>query len=131
MKFGEKIKALRKEKGISQAELAKTVGLSARAIQDYEIKNAHPKKREIYGKLAEALGVSRNYLLTEDEEFISQAREKYGYQGAKDASELVSQISGLFAGGQVTEEMKDEVMQAIQDAYWAAKNENRKYGKNK
>ena len=82
------------------------------------------KKNEV---LARVLDVDVNYLLTEDEEFISEAQERYGRRGAKDAQELVSQISGLFAGGEVTEETKDEVMQAIQNAYWKAKKENEKY----
>ena len=127
MKFGEKLKTLRKEKKLTQADLAKAVGVSARAIQNYEITDTHPKQRELYGKLAEVLDVDVNYLLTEDEEFISEAQERYGRRGAKDAQELVSQISGLFAGGEVTEETKDEVMQAIQNAYWKAKKENEKY----
>lgn len=127
MKFGEKVQTLRKEKHLTQAELAKAVGISARAIQNYEINDAHPRKREIYGKLAEIFDVDLNYLLTEDEEFISQAQEKYGRRGIKDAQELIEQVSGLFAGGEVTEETKDEVMQAIQNAYWLAKKENEKY----
>lgn len=127
MKFGEKVQTLRKEKHLTQAELAKAVGISTRAIQNYEINDAHPRKRDIYSKLAEIFDVDLNYLLTEDEEFISQAQEKYGRRGIKDAQELIEQVSGLFAGGEVTEETKDEVMQAIQNAYWLAKKENEKY----
>ncbi len=127
MKFGEKVKALRKEKKLTQADLAKAIGISARAVQNYEITDAHPKQREIYKKLAEVFEVDVNYLLTEDEEFIYEAQEQYGRRGAKDAAELVLKISGLFAEGEVSEETKDEVMEAIQRAYWAAKKENRKY----
>ena len=127
MKFGEKVKTLRKEKKLTQAELAKAIGVSARAVQNYEITDAHPKQRDVYKKLAEVLDVDVNYLLTEDEEFIYEAQDRYGRRGAKDAQELVSQVSGLFAGGEVTEETKDEVMEAIQRAYWAAKKENQKY----
>lgn len=127
MKFGEKIKTLRKEQKLSQADLAKAVGLSARAVQNYEIAGSYPKNREMYKKLAEVLKVDVNYLLTDDEEFISAAQEKYGRRGAKDAERLLSQITGLFAGGEITEDTKDEVMQAIQNAYWAAKKENQKY----
>lgn len=127
MEFGEKIKKLRKEKKLTQEELAAAVGLSARAIQNYEQKNISPRKREIYKKLADVLGVDITFLLTDEEEFIVEAQEKYGSRGARDAEELVSRISGLFAGGEVTEETKDEVMQAIQNAYWLAKKENAKY----
>ena len=50
MKFGEKIKTLRKEQKLSQADLAKAVGLSARAVQNYEIAGSYPKNREMYKK---------------------------------------------------------------------------------
>ena len=127
MKFGEKLKTLRKEKKLTQADLAKAVGVSARAIQNYEITDTHPKQRELYGKLAEVLDVDVNYLLTEDEEFISEAQERYGRRGAKDAQELVSQISGLFAGGELDESEKEGIMAAITKAYWQSKQINQKY----
>mgnify|MGYP002626667380 CR=1 FL=1 len=127
MEFGEKIKQLRKENNLTQEELAKAVGLSARAIQSYEQKNVKPRKIEIYKKLADVLGVDISVLMTDEEEFVVKAQEKYGSRGARDAEELVSRISGLFAGGEVSEEAKDEVMQAIQNAYWIAKKNNVKY----
>ena len=53
MKFGEKLKKARQEKGFSQEDLARMVGVSLRTIMNYENQNRYPKKREIYGKLAE------------------------------------------------------------------------------
>jgi len=47
----------------------------------------------------------------------------------KQATALVSELSGLFAGGELTEEDRDAVMQSLQEAYWLAKKENRKYGR--
>ena len=41
--------------------------------------------------------------------------------------ELVSEISGLFAGGELDEEEKDAVMAALTRAYWDAKEDNKKY----
>ena len=40
-----------------------------RTITNYEKGESYPKQREIYGKMAEILGVDINYLLTENEEF--------------------------------------------------------------
>ncbi|MCH5272910.1 MAG: transcriptional regulator, partial [Lachnospiraceae bacterium] len=62
--------------------------------------------------------------LSEDEEFVLQAQQSYGYKGARDAEELVSDISALFAGGELSENEKDAVMRALQDAYWIAKERN-------
>ena len=127
MKFGEKIKKLRKDKHITQSQLADAVGLSARAVQDYEIKGSYPKKRETYETLAAALGCDVNYLLTEDEEFVLEAGEKYGYRGRRQADALIAQISGLFAGGEMPDEDKEYLAEAIQEAFWKAKLENKKY----
>ena len=127
MKFGEKIRKLRKDKHITQSQLADAVGLSARAVQDYEIKGSYPKKRETYEALAAALGCDVNYLLTENEEFVLEAGEKYGYRGRRQADALIAQISGLFAGGEMPDEDKEYLAEAIQEAFWKAKLENKKY----
>ena len=71
MKFGEKVRAARQNAGMSQEALAKAVDVSLRTILGYENENRYPRKREIYAKLADALHVDVNYLLTEDEEFAA------------------------------------------------------------
>ena len=85
MKFGEKVRLLRNEKKLSQTELGKICGLSLRTIRNYEVDGRYPKQREVYAKLAAALGCEINFLLSEDEEFVLQAQQNYGYKGAKDA----------------------------------------------
>ncbi len=127
MKFCEKLKKLRNDNKISQAQLAEAIGVSTRTVQNYETANMYPKSRDIYKRLAVTLNADINYLLTEDEEFITEAQTLYGAQGKKDALELVSQLAGMFAGGELSEEARDEAMQALQNAYWAAKKENKKY----
>ena len=127
MKFGEKLKELRAKKNCSQKEAAKAVGVSPRTYQGYEQEGRYPKKREVYGRLAAFFGCDINYLLTEDEAFVADAAEKYGIRGKRQAEQLVREISGLFAGGALAEEDRDEMMRAIQDAYWKAKEKNRKY----
>lgn len=127
MKFGEKLKELRAKKNRSQKEVARAVGVSPRTYQGYEQEGRHPKKREVYGKLAAFFGCDINYLLTEDEAFVADAAARYGARGKRQAEQLVQEISGLFAGGGLAEEDRDEMMRAIQDAYWRAKEKNRKY----
>ena len=127
MKFGDKLKDLRKEKGLTQTSLAKEVGVSLRTVISYETGNSYPKKREVYSKLANFFNVDINYLLTENEEFIANAEEKYGSRAAKQAAELVAEIGGLFAGGDLSEADKDAVMRSLQQAYWDAKEDNIKY----
>lgn len=82
------------------------------------------RTREAYKKIADFFGVDVNYLLTEDEGFVVQATEKYGARGKKQAQDLVDGISGLFAGGTLSEQDKDAVMKALQDIYWDSKARN-------
>ena len=127
MKFGEKVRAARRNAGMSQEALAKAVDVSLRTILGYENENRYPRKREIYAKLADALHVDVNYLLTEDEEFAAAAAEKYGSRGKQQAEALVAELSGLFAGGELADEDMDAMMRAVQEAYWIAKENNRKF----
>ncbi len=127
MKFSEKLKSARIQSGLTQQQLADSLGVSLRTVTNYETGDRYPKKREIYGKLAEILKVNVNYLLTEDEEFVTKAGAVYGTQGALQAQALISQVTGLFAGGELHPDDMDEMMRAIQDAYWIAKERNKKY----
>lgn len=127
MKFCEKLKEARTRAGLKQEELAKALGVSLRTITNYESGERYPKKREIYYKLAELFHTEENYFLNEDEDFLLTAAEKYGSKGAKQARELMEEVSGLFAGGNIADEDLDEMMRVIQEAYWIAKEKNKKY----
>lgn len=131
MKFAEKIRQLRLQKGLSQEAVAKAIGVTRRTYISYELDGRYPKTRARYGKLAEVFGVDTNYLYTENEDFVSKAGTRYGDRGIKQATALVTELSGLFAGGELTEEDRDAVMQSLQEAYWLAKRENQKYGRKK
>ena len=127
MKFGEKLRELRKEKDMTQAQLAEKAGLSLRTMVSYEKGTCYPKKRETYQILADILGTNVTYLRNEDEEFIADAAELYGCNGKRQAQSLVSEVGALFAGGELSDKDKDAVMQALQKAYWDAKADNVKY----
>lgn len=127
MTFGEKVKEARTKHGFSQVELAEKVGKSRRTVIDWENDKALPRTRNVYEDLAKILEVPVSYLLTDDAEFIVNAEEQFGYRGRKDAEELVSELTGLFAGGEMAEEDMDALMLAVQQAYVDAKRNNKKY----
>lgn len=127
MKFGEKLKEKRLEAGLTQKELSQKVGIALRTVINYESGSRYPKKREVYKKLADLFSVDVNYFLTEDEEFILDASRQYGPRGARQAQELVEELTGLFAGGKIAPEDMEEMVHAIQEAYWIAKQNNKKY----
>ena len=131
MKFGEKLAALREKSGLRKSDVAEKVGISRRNYISYETEGRYPRKRETYHKLAEVFGCDVNYLLTEDEEFIVKAADEYGYSGKKEAEQLVNQLIGMFAGGELSDEDKDAVMRALTEAYFECKADNKKYSSKK
>lgn len=126
MELKEKITKLRRMKGYTQGELANVVGVTTRAIQNYENGSRFPKK-DILAKIADALDVEEASLATDEEEFMIEANEKYGSRGKAAADKLIHNANALFAGGDVSEEDKALVLEAIQQAYWEAKIINKKY----
>lgn len=126
MKFNERLKSYREERGFTQVQLAKESGLTSRMIQNYESGTSKPRF-EAAEKLAKALNIPVTELLGEADMLIAQAADKYGARGAKQAQQLTEEVTGLFAGGDMAEEDMDVMMQAIQQAYWIAKEKNRKF----
>jgi len=61
MKLGDKIRALRKEKGLNRDEFGKMIGTSGAVIGRYERDEITPSV-EIAKKMADALEVSLDYL---------------------------------------------------------------------
>jgi transcriptional regulator with XRE-family HTH domain len=60
--LGDRIKDLRKQKNLSQSELADKVGISYAQIGRYETKGAQPPA-ETLKLIADALGVSPDFLI--------------------------------------------------------------------
>jgi transcriptional regulator with XRE-family HTH domain len=63
--FGEKVRKLRKERGWSQDELGRQVGIHGRHVGKYEIGRAMPNADTVV-KIADVLGVSIDYLLRDE-----------------------------------------------------------------
>ncbi|MBP3580731.1 MAG: helix-turn-helix domain-containing protein [Clostridia bacterium] len=64
--FGERLRELRKEKGLSQDEFAKILGTSKQILSRYELGQRSPKIEQV-SKYAEKLKVSVDYLLGDSE----------------------------------------------------------------
>ena len=63
--FGDRLRQLRKEQGLTQTELGKRMGISQRLVAYYEAQGGSPSP-ELLVKFADALGVSTNTLLGVD-----------------------------------------------------------------
>lgn len=127
MDFAKRLKDLRTEKDLTQEDLAKVSGISLKTISRYELGKTTPRSQKYYDQLAKALEVSADDLMTSESYFILEAKEKFGDKGAKDAEELVNGMLGLMAGGEFPEEDKQTILMALQEAFYMAKMENKKY----
>ena len=126
MTFAEKIKAARKAEGYSQRDLAERAGLHYRTIQNWE-SGRLPKSLDPVFRVAQVLGTTPEALLGTAEQYVVEAHEKGGAKAARDVDELVSEVIGLFAGGELDDEEKDGIMAALNEVYWLAKQKNTKY----
>ncbi len=126
MKFNERLKKYREEKGLTQAQLSELAGITTRQIQNYEGGKARPRLGAAE-KIAKALNITTDELLGNADMLVAQAAEKYGARGAKQAQQLTDELTGLFTGGDLAEEDMELMMKAIQDAYWIAKEKNKKF----
>lgn len=137
--FSEKVKDARVSLGISQPQLGKKIGLSVRSVIAYEKGEKKPRPASML-KLAKALGVSVKFLSDDEcedpmadiekDDYIAEARERYGAAGAKNMDELLSANTALFAGGELSQEQKDAFFEAVMKAYITCKEEaRRKFGK--
>ncbi|MBQ0102357.1 MAG: helix-turn-helix transcriptional regulator [Firmicutes bacterium] len=130
--FGDKLRQGRAESGLTQLELAKMADVSLRSIAAYENGEKTPRDRTAL-KLASAIGVSVKYLTddgcsdpTEDIEkdgYIAKAHERYDSKTARDIRRIMDDSRALFAGGELTQEQKDDYFAALMEAYVLCKDE--------
>lgn len=132
MLFGDRVRQLREQSGLTQAELGKIIGVSDRVLGYYESNERFPRKQEVIAKLAKTFKVSTDYLIGTDGELIQNAGEQYGDIGHKQAQGVLKNVEMIFAGGELPEDDKDEVFRIISELYFDAKKKNReKYGRKK
>ena len=117
--FGERLLEARKAKEFTRENLAKLVHISSKTERYPTI--------DIASRLAAALDVSVASLLGEEGEIIEKARKDFGSKGVRDMRELIDDVTGLFAGGELPEEDKDALMRAFSDAYFTAKEKNNRF----
>jgi transcriptional regulator with XRE-family HTH domain len=126
MRFYEKLKSLRLAHQMTQADLAKKVAITQRALANYESGKRIPQHETLLA-LSNVFDVSLDYLLSREEEFIVEARDRYGLQGKVKAMKLIEDANGLFSGGELADEDKDAFFRAITDIYFESKQRAKKY----
>jgi transcriptional regulator with XRE-family HTH domain len=131
MMFGDRLRKLREDARMTQAQLGKLVGVSDRVIGYYESNDRFPKKQETLQKFSEVFNVSVDFLLGTDGAFVQNAVGQFGYTGGKQAKQVLSEVQTLFAGGSLPDEDRDEFFRLITEMYFDAKKNNKKYSPKK
>lgn len=65
--FKDKLKQLRLDKGVTQSDIAKAIGVSPATIGNYEQGTREPRNNAMWQKLADYFGVSVDYLMDKTE----------------------------------------------------------------
>lgn len=103
MKFNERLRAIRKEKGLTQAELAEKAGIAVNSVRLYEA-GARLPKLDTIARMAVAMGLTANDLMAgqwgkfdgiflSDEEFQQDDREAqliYHFRTLNDNGQIVA-----------------------------------------
>ena len=118
--FGNKLRELRLQNDFSQEMLSRKLGIATRTVLMYEKGKSHPSI-EMLNRIADLFKVSVSFLLDEQNDVQVQEIK----HGKTKADYLVKEISSMFAGGELSEAEKDSIMEAVQEAYWAAKKQNK------
>jgi len=90
MSFSEKIQILRKQKGISQEQLAEMLDISRQAVSKWELGESLPDVENIV-KLSEIFGVSTDYLMKHESpqasawESTTESRSSFDFDDEEDS----------------------------------------------
>lgn len=99
--IGNKLKVLRKGRGLTQLELSEKIGLSRATISNYEVGRRSPHISELH-RFAEFYGVGLDYfdISTTDEGF-----------------DLLSRAKSVFLSENITKEEKESLYKSIMKMY--------------
>jgi transcriptional regulator with XRE-family HTH domain len=119
MEFKDILKSQRIRAGLTQKELAEKIGVTDRTIQNYERGTKNTARFEHVRALANIFGITTDELTGTNDEKPPQSGSLY-------MDKLVSQVTSMFAGGEISDRDKEAAVMAISQAYWAAKNKNKR-----
>lgn len=88
--FADKLKELRKAKGMTQTELASEIGISNASLSSYEVGARKPKDTKQWRKIADYFGVTVDYLMNEQDD---------GRNGSSNSGLIEIPIVGNVAAG--------------------------------
>jgi transcriptional regulator with XRE-family HTH domain len=100
MTFGKKLQLLRKQKGLSQEQLASQIAVSRQAVSKWELESSSPDIDTVV-QLSKLFGVTTDYLLNDDlknYEDLPVVKEKYVNAEMQEKTPFVIGIGMIFIG---------------------------------
>lgn len=85
MTFGERLRTLRQEAGLSQEQLGHMIHVSARVVGYYETDDRFPKNQQILIDIAKAFQISLDYLLDNPVRQESSCPSRFCYMKSMDS----------------------------------------------
>ena len=126
MALKDKIKSLRKSKGLTQSQLGKLINKSSQVISNWERGYTSSINQDDIKNLANALSVSASDLL-EDIDFTN---DKKGVEEKKpaDLEKFLNQSEIMFDGEvmKLSEEDRQEIRNALEFIFYKAKKKNKR-----
>lgn len=118
MSIADRIQSLRKEKGISQEELAEQVGVSRQAVSKWESEQSSPEVDKII-LLSDYFGVTTDYLLKGKEAYQREEKKKLDLKVYTIVGTFINVI-GLIMAFTIWEECRESYAVAIGLIWMAA-----------
>lgn len=98
MSIGARIRAAREQLGLSQAQLARTLGITRSACSQWEASDGTAPKRERLEQIAQLLGVSYEWLATGrsgPESAVGEPPARYASSLTAEQREMIELFNGL------------------------------------
>lgn len=126
--LGERLKQLRSKKELTQAEMAKEIGISQSTYALYETDKRQPDYDKLFS-IAQYFAVTTDYLLgvSDDPRPVNPSTNKSASARETRQLEKLLEMDGLtFKGAPLSEDDKNKIKAALEIAFWDAKEKNKK-----
>lgn len=122
MRFGDRMKKLREEKGLMQQDGCSALGLEQSTLANYE-NNRRMPKTDILISIANYYGVSLDYLVGRTNNRFDNSKRH-----PKDLNKFLEQAEIVFDGDtyNLSDDERQMVMKSLEVAFYAAKQANKR-----
>lgn len=108
--FGAKLKHLRRSKGLTQHQLADSIGMPRSTISNYEIGRRSPRNLRELQKICDYFGVGLDYM---------------GISAKDEVFDLLTRAQEVFASDDVNAETKEELYREFMRLYLSIKDDTK------